>query len=79
MCKGSMYGPFEFDANGELAELELVAEDLHQRAAERAIALTLRITDAFGQPVPRAYVEVQEVASEDDPIQDLSGPLAGWQ
>ena len=79
MCKGTMYGPFEFDDNGELAELELVAEDLHRRSAERAIPLSLKITDALGGPVPEAYVEVQRLAADAEDRQRESNAVNGWQ
>jgi len=75
MCKGIMHGPFTFDENGELAELELVAEDLHRRAAERALPLAIQVTDAQGGPVPLAYVEVQRLDDE----QSHADPLNGWQ
>lgn len=77
MCKGVMYGPFEFDAAGELAELELVASDLHRRATERSVSLDLSVTDLSGQPVPKAYVEVQRVKAEADAAP--FDPLNHWE
>lgn len=77
MCKGVIYGPFEFDADGELAELELVATDLHRRATERSISMNLSVTDHLGQPVPKAYVEVQRVKAETDAAP--FDPLNHWE